>query len=62
MRKNRDTARIQNIRLSQIGRQRGGLMVIEGFSYNEQGVTPDNVNNRYMRRMAQSMLRRERKI
>ncbi|EAQ4297214.1 hypothetical protein MKB54_001215 [Salmonella enterica] len=62
MRKNRDTARIQNIRLSQIGRQRGGLMVIEGFSYNEQGVTPDNINNRYMRRMAQSMLRRERKI
>ncbi|EBA0865529.1 hypothetical protein FNN26_18620 [Salmonella enterica] len=62
MRKNRDTARIQNIRLSQIGRQRGGLMVIEGFSYNEQGVTPDNVNNRYMRRMAQSMLRRERKL
>ncbi|EBF2149637.1 hypothetical protein DIL44_05835 [Salmonella enterica] len=62
MRKNRDTARIQNIRLSQIGRQRGGLMVIEGFSYNELGVTPDNINNRYMRRMAQSMLRRERKI
>ncbi|EDY1089820.1 hypothetical protein G7389_002458 [Salmonella enterica] len=62
MRKNRDTARIQNIRLSQIGRQRGGLMVIEGFSYNEQGVTPDNINNRYMRRMAQSMLRRERKL
>ncbi|EIY7581780.1 hypothetical protein MNZ44_002270 [Salmonella enterica] len=62
MRKNRDTARIQNIRLSQIGRQRGGLMVIEGFSYNEQGVTPDNINNRYMRRMTQRMLRRERKI
>ncbi|ECG8519676.1 hypothetical protein QBG89_001295 [Salmonella enterica] len=62
MRKNRDTARIQNIRLSQIGRQRGGLMGIVGFSYNEQGVTPDNINNRYMRRMTQRMLRRERKI
>ncbi|EAO0747650.1 hypothetical protein J0Q64_001596 [Salmonella enterica subsp. enterica serovar Newport] len=62
MRKNRDTARIQNIRLSQIGRQRGGLMVIEGFSYNEQGVTPDNINNRYMRRFSKRTLRRERKI
>lgn len=62
MRKNRDTARIQNIRLSQIGRQRGDLMGTVGFSYNEQGVTPDNINNRYMRRMTQRILRRERKI
>ncbi|EFT4508860.1 hypothetical protein H2549_002430 [Salmonella enterica subsp. enterica serovar Stanley] len=69
MSKHRYTARIQDIRLSQIAHQRGGMMVIDGglsvidgYRYNGQGDTPDNTDNRFMRRLAKRTLRRERKL
>ncbi|ECI3886001.1 hypothetical protein AHV09_03635 [Salmonella enterica subsp. enterica] len=65
MRKNRYTARLVDIRLSQIAHQQGGLMVIDGglmvidgYRYNGQGDTPDNTDNRYMRRLSKRALRR----
>lgn len=59
MRKSSATKHLFAVRV----RQMGNPVIREGFTYDLEGnVTPDDGDNRHMRRFTRAMLRKERKL